>query len=309
MNRIVLFLAGAIALMAVMASGAVQLTTVTLPGGVPLEMVAISPGSFQMGAIYDDDNWAHNEEKPVHTVTIGYEFQMGRFELTQRQWLAVMGSWPGWPSEYVPNAPSGLGDNYPAYFVSWDDIRGTNGFLDRLNQHIATTGQGAATFRLPSEAEWEYACRADRATRFCFGDSNCSDALDCTAGRDLADYAWYCGNNGDLGTPGWGTKPVGGKLPNAFGLYDMHGNVFEWCEDWFQPPYLGYTGAPTDGSAWVIPVGSSRLVRGGCWFFDPDYCRSAYRYYDGTDLRSDYTGFRLSRTYTPISGVEPWMKY
>ncbi|MCX7018319.1 MAG: formylglycine-generating enzyme family protein [Candidatus Sumerlaeota bacterium] len=173
---------------------------VLLPGGVPLEMVAVPPGSFQMGANDNDIGWSNWDEFPAHMVTIGYGFQLGKFEVTQRQWVALMGSNPA--SGY------GVGDNYPVYYVSWNDIRNTNGFLDKLNQHITATGQGPASFRLPGESEWEYACRAGSQTRFSFGNSDCvADSCDAC---NLGDYAWYCGNN----TP-YGTKPVGGKLPNA----------------------------------------------------------------------------------------------
>ncbi|MCX7018871.1 MAG: formylglycine-generating enzyme family protein, partial [Candidatus Sumerlaeota bacterium] len=163
---------------------------------------------------------------------------------------------------------------------------GTNGFLDKLNAHIASTSQGPATFRLPSEAEWEYACRAGSTTRFCFGNSDCISGQ-CSTLCNLGDYAWYCGNNSP-----YGTKPVGGKLSNAFGLFDMHGNVWKWCEDWYHD---SYTDAPADGSAWVSPAGSYRVLRGGLWFNLPRSCRSAYRLGNYPGDRLNYRGFRVVR--------------
>ena len=261
-------------------------STVYLPGGVPLELVAIPPGSFQMGANSNDTgwSWSYSDDVPAHTVTINYGFQMGRFEVTQRQWLALMSN-PGW-SCY------GVGDNYPAYYVTWNDIRLANGFLDKLNAYVVSTGQGAGTFRLPSEAEWEYACRAGSQTRFCFGNSDCSSGQ-CSPLCNLGDYAWFCGNNsGNCGAATYGAKPVGGKLPNAFGLFDMHGNLWEWCEDWY---HSSYTGAPTDGSAWVSPAASSRVLRGGGWNYTPSSCRSAARGYGDPSDRNYRIGFRVVR--------------
>ena len=248
---------------------------VLLPGGVPLEMVVVPAGSFQMGANDNDSGWSWADELPAHMVTIGYDFKMGKFEITQRQWVALMGTNP---SYFTGN------DMRPVEQVSWNDIRGTNGFLDKLNQHITATGQGPATFRLPSESEWEYACRAGSQTRFCFGNSDCG-ATDCNA-CNLGNYAWYCGNDSPNGT-----KPVGGKLPNAFGLFDMHGNVWEWCEDWYHD---SYTDAPADGSAWVSPAGSYRVLRGGIWGSNPRGCRSALRdYYNSPVGRSYIVGLRV----------------
>ena len=132
---------------------------VHLPGGVPLEMVLVPAGSFIMGSV--DPGWSRSDEEPTHTVDINYAFYMGKYEVTQRQWLAVMGAGADrW------DAANGKGDKYPAYNVSWNEIAAADGFLDRLNQHIAVTGQGPASHRLPSESEWEYACRAGSTSRF-----------------------------------------------------------------------------------------------------------------------------------------------
>ena len=284
------------------ASGS-QAFTINLPGGVPLVLVRIPAGTFQMGSPEDErGRWA--DEGPVHTVNIGYDFYMGKYEVTQAQWLAVRGSWPD-PVYYPgnPSYPLGAGDNYPAYFISWNDAQD---FIGSLNAYIASSGQGPLTVRLPSEAEWEYACRAGTTTRFSFGDSlSVNDSCEDDGLR--SQYMWYCGNNEPYGQPGYGTKPVGTKLPNAFGLHDMHGNVSEWCEDWWHD---SYTRAPADGSAWVSPSGSLRVLRGGDWADSAGYCRSAYRYISTPSYRDYYYGFRLASVSVdnpdPL-GQDSWM--
>ena len=141
----------------------------------------------------------------------------------------------------------------------------------------AMTGR---TFTLPSEAQWEYACRAVTTTLYSFGDDD----------RLLGNYAWYWVNSDDTGGP-YGTHPVGTKLPNAWGLYDMHGNVYEWCLDsWHE----NYSGAPTDGSAWEPETGSDCMIRGGGWGDDyPRFCRSAYRYNFTSGNKLSALGFRV----------------
>ncbi|OPZ02428.1 MAG: Formylglycine-generating sulfatase enzyme [candidate division BRC1 bacterium ADurb.BinA364] len=169
-----------------------------------------------------------------------------------------MSVWPG----PAPSAAFGLGDNVPAYFLSWTDAQD---FVFALNAYIQATSQGPASFRLPTEAEWEYACRAGSQTRFFFGDSlGCADNFsDCAAGAkpgNRTDYMWYNGNNGSSGTPQYGVKPAGLKLPNDFGLYDMSGNLWEWCQDRWHEDYVG---APSDGSSWTEGGGADRVLRGG----------------------------------------------
>ena len=232
--------------------------TIMLPGNVPLVMVWIPGGTFMMGRYSgEQDSWDY--EDPQHSVTVP-GFWMGKYEVTQAQWEAVMGS-----------NPSGFsGANRPVEEVSWNDVKS---FIAALNSY---TGK---TFRLPSEAEWEYACRAGTTTRFYWGDD--------ASYTQIGDYAWYSDNSGNE------TYDAGGKLANAFGLYDMSGNVWEWCEDDY---HSSYTGAPTNGGAWVdSPSGSHRVSRGGGWSSMSDYCRSAgrsgtYPSYTHCDL-----GFRLSR--------------
>jgi formylglycine-generating enzyme required for sulfatase activity len=249
--------------------------SISLPGGVALELMRIPAGTFLMGSPREEqDRW--DDEGPQTEVTIARDFFLGKFEVTQAQWRAVMG-----------NNPSYLaGDDYPVESVSWNDARD---FAAALNAHVSATGQGPALLRLPTEAEWEYACRADTTTRFFFGDApDCrDDCTDCAAGflpGAQSEYMWYCGNNDPFGV-----KSVGGKLPNAFGLYDMHGNVWEWCQDWYGPHPGGSVTNPT-GPA----TGSYRVVRGGSCYSLPSYCRSAFRDgEDSPDIRYIDLGFRV----------------
>lgn len=243
----------------------------TLPGGVTLEMVGIPAGSFVMGSDFDFTGWAHSSnEYPAHTVTIGYSFYIGKFEVTQAQWAAVMLTNPGSP----------VGANNPVNNVAWNTVQS---YLTALN------GLGlGGTFRLPTEAEWEYTERGGTQTRFHFGDSNCATS-DCTNICDLGLYAWYCQNSG--GT----IKVVGQKLPNPFGLYDTMGNIGEWVQDTYQG---SYTGAPTDGSAWIDMGSNNRVFRGGYWSSSPRNCRPASRTWAAGTTSPGYgVGFRL--VWTP----------
>ena len=213
--------------------------TENLPNGVTLEMVGLPAGQFLMGSP-DSDPDARDNEKPQHQVKVN-SFAIGKYPVTQAQYEAVMGTNP---SRFQNNPQN------PVERVSWNDAQA---FCQKLSR---ITGK---TYRLPTEAEWEYACRAGTTTRYYFGD----DA------NQLGDYAWYYGNS--QGT----THPVGQKKPNAWGLYDMSGNVWEWCEDNWHDNYIG---APTDGSAWLKNGNDNRSpLRGGSWSVDPDYCRSAFR--------------------------------
>jgi formylglycine-generating enzyme required for sulfatase activity len=230
-------------------------TAVDLGSGVRIELVYVRAGSFDMGsaAPRSGEDWTI-AEVPQHRVTISKPFLMGKYEVTQGQWKAVMGSNP---SKFSGN------DDLPVEQVSWEDCQE---FIRRLN---AKTGGG---WRLPTEAEWEYACRAGTSGDY-------AGALD--------QMAWYDGNSG--GT----THPVGQKQPNAWGLYDMHGNVWEWCQDWYDASFYGRS----PGTDPVGPSsGSNRVDRGSCWGNTAAFCRSATRDGNAPSTRSVYLGFRLART-------------
>ncbi|MBE7558179.1 formylglycine-generating enzyme family protein [bacterium] len=231
-------------------------TVIALGGGAVMAFRLVPAGSFIMGSS------EHASEQPVHPVSIARAFYLGKFEVTQSQWLAVMHAWP----ESPPTGSFGQGPNHPAYSVSWQDCKD---FVAALN------GRGLGVFRLPTEAEWEYACRAGSTTRFYFGDD----------GGQLVNYAWYRSNNFPAGA-----KEVGRKLPNAWGLHDMLGNVVEWCEDAWHDDYVG---APDDGSAWLQAGGTLAVMRGGAWFDDAAYCRSAARQGFMATGHYYYVGFRV----------------
>jgi len=233
-----------------------QVLIETLPGGIELEMIKIPAGTFTMGS---DE---YDGEKPKHQVKL-QEFYLGKYPVTQEQYQAVMGKNP---SNFKDNPKN------PVEQVSWNDAQE---FCKKLNQLIA-----GKDFRLPTEAEWEYACRAGTQTRYYFGD----DAA------KLGDYGWYDENSGSK------THPVGQKKPNDWGLYDMSGNVWEWCED---PYHDSYANKPenikNNGNAiWSSSDASLRVLRGGSWFSLSGGCRSAYRYRADADVRLDLIGFRLA---------------
>jgi formylglycine-generating enzyme required for sulfatase activity len=249
-----------------------------LPNDQSIDMIHIPAGSFVMGSPKTEAGH-EPDEVPVHQVTFNYNYYIGKTEITQAQWLSLMGNWPD--STDQPSTEEGLGDDYPAYYVSWEDCQR---FLLALNQHTESTNQHITRFRLPSEAEWEYACRAGTITRFYFGDS-----LTGINGQIAEDFMWYKGNNSPAGT-----KPVGQKLHNSWGLFDMHGNVWEWCQDWY---HSSYEGAPTDGSAWEDPPGIYRILHGGDWDNEAKTCRSANRNdHRGPGDRSADLGFRIVAT-------------
>jgi formylglycine-generating enzyme required for sulfatase activity len=217
---------------------------------IGMEFVLIPAGTFTMGSPYPD---AYDDEKPAHQVTISEPFYMGKYEVTQAQWKAVMGENPSVFKD----------DDRPVENVLWEDAQQ---FIQKLNKR-----EGKEACRLPSEAEWEYAARAGTTTTYSFGDNE----------SQLGDYAWYSQNSDNT------THPVGEKKPNAWGLYDMHGNVWEWVQDWYGP----YTAeAVTDpiGPA----TGTARVIRGGGWGDAAQGARSADRGWAHPGYRDGYLGFR-----------------
>lgn len=249
--------------------------TLMLPGNIPLVMVPVPPGTCQMGSPETELGHTHFES-PLHLVTIP-GFYMAKTEVTQAQWR-VLGRWrpPAACRDY------GIGDDYPMYCVSWNDIadpEDPSSLINYLNYYLGITHQlGAGKFRLPTEAEWEYAARAGTQTAYFFGD--CSGT--CSRANS---YMWWLEN-----CHGVSSHPVGTKLPNNFGLYDMLGNVWEWVQDWEHP---NYDGAPTDGSAWIEPPAVARIIRGGDYGGGLQFCRCAFRGSAPPDRQLGY-GFRLA---------------
>jgi formylglycine-generating enzyme required for sulfatase activity len=235
-----------------------------------LDMVAIPGGTFLMGSP-EGELERSEDEGPQHEVTLD-PFFMGRYPITQAQWRAVA-SLPQVKLKLDPDPSNFKGDNRPVEQVNWHDAME---FCDRLSQEL---GQ---PYTLPSEAQWEYACRAGTTTPFHFGE---------TITTDLANYDGnYTFASGPAGVPRGETTEVGSFPPNGFGLYDMHGNVFEWCLDHYHDSYKE---APADGSAWESGGGSNPILRGGSWYYPPSESRCAYRVSDKPNNRYSTYGFRV----------------
>ncbi len=229
--------------------------TLDLGNEVTMKVVLVPAGKFLMGSPEGEKD-RNPDEGPQHEVTIGKPFYLGVYEVTQLQYQTMMGK-----------NPAGIKDgHHPVVNVSWNEAVQ---FCEKVS---VKTGKAVS---LPTEAQWEYACRAGSKTRFCCGDDN--------AGETVGDYAWCAKNTGGM------THPVGQKKPNAWGLYDMHGNVWEWCADWY---------APYAGTAVVDPrgpdSGMSRVLRGGSWDGDPQDCRSSCRLWIMPADRSIGYGFRVA---------------
>ena len=226
--------------------------TIPVKKGISIDMVRVEAGTFTMGATSEMED-PYDWEKPTHQVTLTNDYYIGKYEVTQALWKAVMG-----------NNPSNFkGDNLPVEKVSWDDCQE---FINKLNR---ITGK---TFRLPTEAEWEYAARGGKKSRgYQYSGSN-----------NISDVAWYSDNSGNM------TNDVGSKQANELGIYDMTGNVLEWCQD----RYGRY-----DSFSQVNPTGansgSDRVYRGGSWSYTARYCRSSYRYFITPDDHCNFLGLRL----------------
>ena len=248
--------------------------TVDLPGGATMEFVWIEPGTFVMGTTEEQEqqlrdtgmwiDWFENE-RPPHEVALTQGFYLAKFEVTQEQWESVMATTPWSGRSNVQSHPT-----HPAVWILWEDAQE---FLWRLNE-----ASGEEMYRLPTAAEWEYACRAGTTTLSSFGDD---------AGR-LGEYAWYRGNACDVGN--CYAHAVGSKLPNPWGLHDMHGNVWEWCQDWAFRAYTSETQVDPNGPT----SGSHHVMRGGAFYDMARYVRSAYRdHYAPEYLYA--TGLRVAR--------------
>jgi formylglycine-generating enzyme required for sulfatase activity len=225
-------------------------------GALPLLLVKIPAGTFQMGSP-ESERFREENEGPVHPVAISKDFYLGNYEVTQAQWLALMET----------NPSTQLGDNLPVNRVNWQDAQE---FLQKLNELFGESG-----YRLPTEAEWEYACRAGTTTATYFGDE--------VTEEQMADHAWYRGNSeGEL-------HPVGQLQANAWGLFDLYGNVWEWCSDWYGP----YTAdAVTDPRG--PETGEEKVFRGASWMGRFEYLRSADRAKFKPENRQHTGGFRIA---------------
>jgi formylglycine-generating enzyme required for sulfatase activity len=223
-----------------------------------MEFVKVPAGEFKIVSPSGQEE-TYDNECPAHKVTIKEPFYLGKFEVTQKQWREVLGNNPSYFKE----------DDLPVEQVTWDDVQK---FIKKLNEM-----EGTDKYRLPSEAEWEYACRAGTTTMYCFGDDE----------SKLGDYARYDKNSGNK------THPVGQKKPNSWGLYDVYGNVREWCQD---RQHDNYNGAPSDGSARESGSSSFRVLRGGSWYDLSGTCRSVARDWNYPDAQLRGLGFRVVKT-------------
>lgn len=215
-------------------------------------MVYVAGGTFTMGGTSEQSSDAYDDEEPTHSVTLS-SYYICKYEVTQALWRAVMGS----------NPSNFKGNNLPVENVSWNDCQT---FINRLNSY---TGRN---FRLPTEAEWEFAARGGNYSRhYKYSGSNY-----------ISDVAWYDGNSGNR------THPIGTKQANELGLYDMSGNVYEWCSDWYGS-YSSYSqNDPTGPNS-----GSRRVLRGGSWDYIASFCRSSFRGYFTPGFRLNFLGLRL----------------
>ena len=218
------------------------------------KMVYVSGGSFNMGATSEQGSDAYDDEKPAHRVTVS-DYYIGQTEVTQALWQAVMGS----------NPSNWKGDNLPVERVSWVDCQS---FIEKLN---AKTGR---TFRLPTEAEWEFASRGGNNSRgYKYSGSNYID-----------DVAWYTDNSNGK------THAVATKQPNELGIYDMSGNVWEWCSDWYDSNYYKNSDSNNPRGAYT---GSGRVYRGGSWYYSAGFCRVSFRSDSTPGFGGHYLGLRL----------------
>ena len=237
----------------------------TITNSIGMKLVLIPKGTFQMGSPIEEAGADDDEEQ--HQVTISKDYYLGVTEVTQGQYEKVMGTNPSYfQKRVIRKSDSSM---YPVEQVSWEDAVE---FCKRLSDLPEEKAAGRV-YRLPTEAEWEYACRAGSKTAYSFGEGS----------KSLGDYAWFDGNSNNQ------THPVGEKKANAWGLYDMHGNVWEWCSDWYGDYPKGAVSDPVGPRE-----GSVRVFRGGGWYNGAADCRSAVRFWNGPSSRNDYGGFRVA---------------
>lgn len=245
---------------------------INLPNNIPIEVVHIPSGSLLMGR-YSGEQDSYDSEDPQHKVDIGYDFYIGKYEITKEQWETLMGTKPWQGKEFVWD-----NQNTPAVWISWNDAKS---FIESLNRHIQNSSQEIYIANLPTESEWEYCCRAKTTTRFYWGDDSTY--------TDITDYAWCVNNTRNLGKEY--PQIVGTKYSNQFGLHDMNGNAIEWCEDKWHENYRD--NPPVDGTAWIDGYGTKRIYRGGGWNHDPEILRSAFRNSAEPDKSYSCSGFRI----------------
>ena len=231
------------------------------------KMVVVPSGRFTMGA--SSSEGGNDSERPMRRVRIDYRFAVGVYEVTFAEWYACIDA--GGCGNYIPDDMGWGRGNRPVVNVSWDDAQSYIRWLS------SRTGK---TYRLLSESEWEYVARAGTETAYSWGDSIGVNRANCDG----------CGSQWDDEK----TAPVGSFAANAWGVHDMHGNVYEWVQDCWNK---NYEGAPTDGSAWESGNCSGHAERGGSWNFDPSSSRSAARGWDDSDHRGSYLGFRVARSF------------
>jgi len=237
--------------------------TVDLGAGVKMEFLSLPAGRFMMGAAPEEDG-AYADESPQHTVIIDKDIWLGKYEVTQAQWQRVMSN--------NPSAFQDAGPSAPVESVTWDDCAA---FFEKLNALLSSNTNGPALkgFRLPTEAEWEYACRAGTTTRFSGGGND----------GEVTKFAWCSANSENT------THPVGQKKPNAWGFYDMQGNVWEWCSDWYGAYSESLEKNPTGQ-----PYGAARVLRGGSWAGYTLSTRSARRFFGIPSVSTNEFGLRAA---------------
>jgi formylglycine-generating enzyme required for sulfatase activity len=244
-----------------------ELLVLDIGDGTKIELIKIKHGSFMMGAS-PSEKYAFEYEKPQHHVTLTHDFYLGKHVVTQEQYQAVMGANPS----YFSGNGKGKGrvdglntQRFPVETVPWCDA---NEFCRKLSR---LTGRD---FDLPTEAEWEFACRAGSSTTFYFGDAE----------QDLRDYAWYAANSQQR------THDVGTRKPNRWGLYDMNGNVWQWCKDWYDQDYYSHSAKEDPPGP---ETGDNRVMRGGSWLAHARICRCASRGWEDPLQGNHNIGFRV----------------